>query len=276
MKSPYYKLSVFLLFVIAICMTSAFQLAKKDPYQFPGTVKIVDNFYFDINEVSNITWKEYLSWIAEKEGKVSSLYQEAYPDTLVWMDNFYAYGEPFMNNYFRHPAYDNYPLVGITYQQAKNYCAWRTERVKEMFEANNIKFNKPFEYRLPKAIEWELIARGDFNKKEKRKMNKIRKNSVEGKWLNYNLAYHNLDQSTDSLARYNYARMTAPITSYFPNTYGIYHLYGNVAEMVAEEGVAKGGSFVDYYKEVYPSGKDTNYTKPTHWLGFRCVCEVMD
>ncbi len=273
------KIFYLLVFIISMFSISAFQLVEKDIYRFPGTVKIVDNFYFDVHEISNLSWKEYLSWMEEKEGKDSPFYQAAYPDTLVWMNKEYTYGEPFMNNYFQHPAYDNYPLVGVSYQQANDYCAWRTERVKEMFKANKVKFSKNFKYRLPSALEWDLIARAEIKEDKYREVRRRKRKENFSHWNLFNMRSKSRDlerKNNPHLAQFEYSSSTAPVSSYIPNTYGVHHLYGNVAEMVAEEGIAKGGSFIDYYEEIYPSGKDASYTKPTHWLGFRCVCEVMD
>jgi gliding motility-associated lipoprotein GldJ len=64
------------------------------------------------------------------------VYKKALPDTLVWRDKL-GYNEPFVNGYLRHPAYKNYPVVGISWQQATDYCAWRTDRVNERILIDN-------------------------------------------------------------------------------------------------------------------------------------------
>ena len=58
------------------------------------------------------------------------VYKKALPDTLVWR-NPTSYNEPFVDNYLRHPSYQNYPVVGVSWVQANEYCAWRTDRVNE-------------------------------------------------------------------------------------------------------------------------------------------------
>ena len=73
----------------------------------------------------------------------------------------------------------------------------------------------------------------------------------------------------------NNADVTAPVKSYWPNNYGIYTIIGNIAEMVQEKGVSKGGSWI-HTPEQSNLTKQIIYTKPTSWLGFRCVCEFID
>ncbi len=55
---------------------------------------------------------------------------KALPDTLVWRDEL-DYNEPYINNYLRHPAFNNYPVVGVSWEQANDFCKWRTDRVNE-------------------------------------------------------------------------------------------------------------------------------------------------
>jgi formylglycine-generating enzyme required for sulfatase activity len=71
------------------------------------------------------------------------------------------------------------------------------------------------------------------------------------------------------------ADITSPVKSYFPNKIGVYNLIGNVAEMISEEGIAKGGSWINKPEEVSVT-EDFHYTKPSDWLGFRCVCEKVN
>lgn len=98
-------------------------------YAAPKRRVTVATFYMDETEVSNVDWLEYLNWIKEVPAN-PRWYYEALPDTLVWRSPL-AYNEPYVNNYFRHPAYQEYPVVGITWEQAMAYCEWRTNVVNE-------------------------------------------------------------------------------------------------------------------------------------------------
>jgi gliding motility-associated lipoprotein GldJ len=95
----------------------------------------VNSFYMDETEVSNLDWMEYLYWLKDpanisNKADRDSLYYEALPDTLVWRRPL-SYNEPWVTNYLRHPAYQDYPVVGVTWVQANEYCKWRTDRVNE-------------------------------------------------------------------------------------------------------------------------------------------------
>ncbi len=91
----------------------------------------VSSFYMDETEVSNIYWLEYLYWLQRVYGSdYPEIYNKALPDTLVWRSKL-AYNEPYVEYYLRHPAYNDYPVVGVNWLQANDYCAWRSDRVNE-------------------------------------------------------------------------------------------------------------------------------------------------
>lgn len=98
-------------------------------YVAPKRRVTVPTFYMDETEVANVDWLEYLNWIREVP-QDQRWYYEALPDTLVWRSPL-AYNEPYVNNYLRHPAYQDYPVVGVTWEQAVAYCEWRTNVVNE-------------------------------------------------------------------------------------------------------------------------------------------------
>lgn len=92
----------------------------------------VRSFYMDQTEVSNIDYLEYLHWLSRIFGnKYPEVYRNALPDTLVWRQRL-AYNEPLVSNYLRHPAYKNYPVVGVSWIQANDYAKWRSDRVNEL------------------------------------------------------------------------------------------------------------------------------------------------
>lgn len=90
----------------------------------------VSSFYMDETEISNIDYREYIYWLQRVYVSYPEVFREALPDTLVWRDEL-AYNEPFVETYFRFPAYDDYPVVGVSWNQATKYAEWRTDRVNE-------------------------------------------------------------------------------------------------------------------------------------------------
>lgn len=93
----------------------------------------VKSFYMDETEVANLDYREYLYWMNRVFGQdFPEVVKRALPDTLVWRDEL-AYNEPYVEYYFRHPAYDFYPVVGVNWLQANDYCTWRTDRVNERY-----------------------------------------------------------------------------------------------------------------------------------------------
>lgn len=90
----------------------------------------VSSFYMDETEVRNIDYREYLFWVARVYADYPAVYNKALPDTLVWRDKM-SYNEPYVEYYFRHPAYNEYPVVGVSWIQANDYCLWRSDRVNE-------------------------------------------------------------------------------------------------------------------------------------------------
>ena len=230
----------------------------------PGTVAITDHFFYDQAEASNFNWQEFVYWNKSKYGENSTEYKAAFPDTSVWGKQF----KPFAEHYYTHPAFRNYPVVGVSYEQVLAYCEWRSNRVNEMlylkkhklkYHPDSIYVNVPqlYTYRLPTESEWKMMANIGYSKKA------LRHKMTMG---NFNHPAKN-----ESSADTNFA-ITAPVESYWPNVYGIYNLYGNIAEMIIEKGKAKGGSWATIESES-KINQTQLYTKAENWLGFRCVCE---
>lgn len=268
----------FLLFgLAAIYLTAAMSFLpdKKmtQQKQPPGTTHINDSLYtdslfIDEYEVSNLSWREFLMYLEENPTDTLK-YEDMLPDTSVWdkIDQQYTF------YYLRHPDFKDFPVVGITYEQAVTFCKWRTARVNELYDMHpeaNPYPDADYIYRLPTIKEWELMASGG------RKIDSFpyAQDSVyvkyKKKWeKSFNCIYGKRDDL------YSAERTTiAPVESYFPNDYGVYNYIGNAAEMVAEKGVAKGGGFDSELK--YCTIKDEeHYTRPAPFLGFRCICEIV-
>ena len=95
------------------------------------TQQYVRSFFIDETEVTNAMYVEYLFWLKNMYGNDNDLveiYKSALPDTLVWR-NPLGFNEDMVNNYLRHPAFQNHPVVGVSWKQATNYAKWRTQRV---------------------------------------------------------------------------------------------------------------------------------------------------
>jgi gliding motility-associated lipoprotein GldJ len=94
----------------------------------------VRSFYMDETEVTNMMYLEYLDWLARVYGNAGPQYKDIYtaalPDTLVWRNQL-GFNEDMVNNYLRHPAFRNHPVVGVSWQQAANFAKWRSNRVNE-------------------------------------------------------------------------------------------------------------------------------------------------
>ena len=99
------------------------------------TQQHVQSFYMDETEVTNLMYLEYLDWLKRvfppSEENYSRIYDGAVPDTLVWRNRL-GYNEVMTNNYLRHPAYAEYPVVGVSWVQAVEFTKWRSDRVNEM------------------------------------------------------------------------------------------------------------------------------------------------
>jgi gliding motility-associated lipoprotein GldJ len=98
------------------------------------TTQHVQSFYMDETEVTNVMYLEYLDYLKSvyppENPKYANIYKGALPDTLVWRNRL-GYNETMTNNYLRHPAYAEYPVVGVNWVQAVQFAEWRTDRVNE-------------------------------------------------------------------------------------------------------------------------------------------------
>ena len=144
-----------------------------------------------------------------------------YPDTLVWIhDATYAYNEPYAEAYFWHPAFDDYPLVGVTWGQAKAFNAWRTQIMNEWKQKNNETYVQKF--RLPSEAEWEFAARGGRNLAPFPWGGPYARNQQGCVLANFKPMRGDYVEDANAY--------TAPVESYSPNDYGLYNMSGNVAE----------------------------------------------
>lgn len=162
-----------------------------------------------------------------------------YPDTLVWIRDFsYSYNEPMTRNYFWHPAFDDYPVVGVTWDQANAFGYWRTNFWSDYRAARGEVINDPF--RLPTEFEWEYAARGG---------RKLAQYPWGGPYLR--------NSKGCVLANFKPGRGNYPVDggfytvradAYWPNDYGLYNMSGNVSEWTSTA----------YYENAYAFVHDLN------------------
>ncbi|WP_442589965.1 SUMF1/EgtB/PvdO family nonheme iron enzyme [Pedobacter sp. AW31-3R] len=146
-----------------------------------------------------------------------------YPDTMVWkVDYSYSQNDPMVKSYFNHPSYDNYPVVGVSWEQAQAFWVWRTRLYEPVAASRHIPLSSRPEYRLPTEAEFEYAARGG-NVKTKYPWGGPYVRNTKG-----------CMQANFKVGRGNYSDdgglYTVNVRSYFPNDYGLYNMAGNVSE----------------------------------------------
>jgi len=235
--------------------------AEKGP---PGTLFLRDSLYMDVTEITNLDWLEYVHSLSQKYGtEYPEIVQKALPDSLIWRDRSH-YSETYVGAYFRHPAYRDYPVVGVTYRQVMDYCLWRTERVREQLKTDT-EFSATITYRLPTREEWMHAAAAGLDTVKFPL-------GYEEPRDRYGVYKYELRQPAEA-SRPVKEHLPVPVRTGRPNRFGFYGLIGNVAEMTSEEGTACGGSF-RHYPDQSRVSQTQEYSGAQTWLGFRCVCVV--
>ncbi|HBF87474.1 MAG TPA: gliding motility-associated lipoprotein [Bacteroidales bacterium] len=159
-----------------------------------------------------------------------------YPDTLCWVSDFtYSFNEPMTNMYFWHPAYDHYPVVGVSWKQATAFSNWRTQLMNGYLAYNGETFVQ--DYRLPKESEWEYAARGGLPL------------SMYPWGGYYTRNYTGCFIANFKPLRGNYVDdggfHTVIVANYDPNEFGLYDMAGNVSEWTANAFDEAAYSFMD-------------------------------
>jgi sulfatase modifying factor 1 len=144
-----------------------------------------------------------------------------YPDTLVWTHDYaYSYNDPWTRNYFHHPAFDDYPVVGVNWKQAVAFSKWRTMILDEYLLDRDEPLHD--EFRLPTESEWEYAARGGLDLSPYPWGGPYTTND-KGCFL-ANFKPRRGNYTADGGIR------TVKVASYNPNNYGLYDMAGNVSE----------------------------------------------
>lgn len=220
---------------------------------------------------------------------ITAMIINVYPDTMVWVRDFqYAYNEPMLLKYFSHPGFSDYPVVGVTWEQAHAFCQWRTDYFLTYSKVDAQK------YRLPTEAEWEYAARGG------------RKMATYPWGGNYARDSKGCFLANFKPYRGSYVddtgAATMKVAQFRPNDFGLFDMAGNVAEWtmsaystssnvsvndlnpnfpymarkddpdILKRKVIKGGSWKDisYYLQCGTRTYEYQYeSRP--YIGFRCV-----
>jgi len=216
---------------------------------------------------------------------------QIYPDTTVWIRDFaYSYNEPMHNDYFWHDAYSDYPVVGISWKQAKAFCEWRTIN-KNSYQKSKKGAQLVNTFRLPSEAEWEYAARGGLQ-------------AATYPWGGpYTKSDRGCFMANFKPVRGDYAADQALYTveakSYEPNDYNLYNMAGNVSEWVNasydpssyeytssinpsvndtdnKRKIVRGGSWKDVAYFLQVSSRDYEYADSARsYIGFRTVQDYM-
>jgi len=134
----------------------------------------VSSFYMDETEISNLDYREYVYWLDRVFGEsYPEVVRNALPDTLVWLEEL-AYNDAFVETYFRHPSYNDYPVVGVSWVQANEYSKWRTDRVNEMLLIQKGILNPNAEQKDGENFVTDSYLAGQYNVEARRNLKDIR------------------------------------------------------------------------------------------------------
>ena len=156
-----------------------------------------------------------------RSSQIQREYINIYPDTLCWVHDYaYSMNEDFSRNYFTSPAYDNYPVVGVSWRQAKAFCVWRSNMLNQYLESIN--YSTLNDFRLPTESEWEFAARGGIASESYPWGGPYVRNPNGCFLANYEPLKGAYDDDGGV--------KTLMVGHYAPNDYGLYDMAGNVSE----------------------------------------------
>ncbi len=276
-------------------------LPDKDPADKQGRQFINGKGHYDVaDEVYDEQTQKYNARIRKNMDRSVFIDKDiinVYPDTLAWVHDFtYSFNEPMTNMYFWHPAYDDYPVVGVTWKQARAFCVWRTQLMDSYLEH----IGEPMvnDFRMPTEAEWEYAARGGLAESPYPWGGPYIRNSL-GCFLGNFKPMRGSYMDDGGLT-------TVGVHSYNPNGYGLYCMAGNVAEWTSnafdesaydfehdlnpdytynasdnepetlKRKVIRGGSWKDvgYYLETSTRTYEYQDTAKCY-IGFRCVISYL-
>lgn len=246
-------------------------------------VSQVGGYFLSPMEVTNAEYMAFVQAVHTK-GEASEL-AIVLPDTQQWRSAT-AYNEPYVKHYHSHVAYANYPVVNISHEAALRYCAWREEKLNSQ-AADGLRYR----VRLPSRKEWVRAANGDRQDLSYAWGGPNIRNARGQALCNYKHVgdqsiragkeagtYEVVEPIGDYMGVAGYltdnADITAPVHAYWPNAFGLYNMNGNVAELLAETGMAAGGSWASPGYDVR-NESIMLVEGPSPFVGFRTLVEVV-
>jgi formylglycine-generating enzyme required for sulfatase activity len=269
------------------------EFIRKEKITPPNTKFLRPGYYMDVSEVTNISWLEFLHYVARDSSR--DYYNSMLPDTSVWELNKQLYSLIIWrdidstlssyysaDHYFRYPGYRYSPVVGISYLQAVEYCKWRSEavnmKVKQELDKAGKNYQVSHRYFLPELSDLELAAKGNYEETHLRGKSKRLVKKIADHYSNPELFPGAVAQSVGKTkAGKKIFLPEVNLISYVysnRNDSGYCNMIGNVSEMTSREGISFGGAWIHSVDEIKNARMIFPYDRPQYWLGFRCACTV--
>jgi sulfatase modifying factor 1 len=270
MQTPGKKNSMRNSLLVIILFISPITFGQIDVKQIDRSLaKINERLYASKFEVSNKNYREFLQALI-KQNRMAEL-SIAQIDTLKWNENISTYSNnPYVDYYHKHPAYNDYPEVNVSYEAAQLYCQWLT---KTYNSTPKREFKKVL-FRLPTEHEWEIAARGGDSLAKYPWKGDFLKNK-KGLYL-CNFAREANDQIGIAGKLNDSSDITAPVNAYYPNGFGLFNVSGNVAEMISDKKIVKGGSWQSTPEYLTITSKQSNDGNPKPTVGFRFFVDIIE
>lgn len=279
---------------MVVCPSGTFHMGQADEDISQSMINqnrqiTIGGFYMDDTEITNNEYRQFMEAILMDSIDVLGeeyVMTELYPDTTVWVKDFtHHMGDPMMEYYYMHPAFDDYPVVGVDWFACQYFCEWRTNYMNEWRESVGL-FENP-RFRLPSEAEWEYAARGGRDMAKYPWGNPYIRNAKGCMLANFKPGRGNY---YDDGFMYS-----SPVASYFSNDWGLYDMAGNISEWCQDayyaasvptvwdlnptyykddepRKIIRGGSWKDIAFYLECGTRDYEYQDSSKsFLGFRCA-----